>query len=58
MKTIELNMTIKKTTKGTYVYEEVKQGERPLTIPSVYIRRTAFEGTPPTDIVVTVGVPS
>ena len=57
MKRIEIKMTLKKSTKGTHVYEEINADPTARSIPSVYIRRSAFDGTPPQTIVMTVSKP-
>lgn len=50
-------MKHKKDTKNTYVYEEVESnGDTLPKIPSLYIRKTAFNGTPPDNISVTIEV--
>jgi hypothetical protein len=42
MKDIKIKMLLKKSTKGTHVY-----GNEDSAIPTVYIRRDAFDGEPP-----------
>lgn len=54
-------MKYRKSTKGTYVFNEVlEDGREPALehtkIPSLYIRRSAFPGEPPRSIAVTVEV--
>ena len=51
---MKVEMTYKKETPGTYVYQEVEKGEQP-KIPTLYIRKSAFPNkTPDTSITVTV----
>lgn len=50
-------MRHKKDTKNTYVYEEVdSNGDTLSKIPSLYIRKTAFNNNPPNNISVTVEI--
>ena len=57
METVTIKMILKKSTKGTHVYEQTGAEQGAKTIPSVYIRRTALPTPPPTDLVITVGTP-
>ena len=49
MQATKIEMTLKKSTKGTHVY-----GNEDSAIPSVYIRKEIFGGTTPAVIVVTI----
>ena len=49
MEKTEINMTLKKSTKGTHVY-----GNEDSAIPSVYIRKEIFGGETPQEITVTI----
>ena len=49
MKKIEIMMTLKKSTKGTHVY-----GNEDSAIPSIYIRKEAFEGQPPQEVILVI----
>ena len=53
MSDIMIQMALKKSTKGTHVYEETAEpGTR--KIPSVYIKRTALPSPPPATITMEV----
>jgi len=49
METTKIIMTLKKSTKGTHVY-----GNEDSAIPSVYIKKEAFGGTTPAEIVIII----
>ena len=52
-----IKMSLKKSTKGTHVYEEdISLGEEnvPMLIPSVYIRKTGLPSNAPSSIEVTI----
>ena len=50
MKQIQISMTLKKSTKGTHVYEAIGTA-----IPSLYIKKEDLPADPPKSITVTVG---
>lgn len=45
MKAIEIKLALKKSTKGTYVYESPDSA-----VPTLYVRRDAFDGDPPEQV--------
>lgn len=51
MEPIKIPMVLKKSTKGTHVYEANYENA---AITTVYIRKAAFTDKPPTDITLTV----
>jgi len=49
---IQVKMTIKKETKGTYVFEDMSEDT---AVPTLYVKKSAFVGnTPPTNIKLTI----
>ncbi len=49
MEKVTINMTLKKSTKGTHVY-----GNEDSAIPSVYIKKEIFGGKTPQEITITI----
>jgi len=49
METIQINMTLKKSTKGTHVYECEDSA-----VPTIYVRKEAFGGETPEKIFLTI----
>jgi hypothetical protein len=47
----KIDMTLKKSTKGTYVYEDKSENA---VIPSVYIRKHGLPNPPPNEIIITI----
>lgn len=52
MKTIKVDLPLKKETKGAYQYQAEEQDGIPVT--TVYVRKFAVEGQPPKSVKVTV----
>ena len=51
MEPIKVPMVLKKTTKGTYVYDANFENA---AITTVYVKKAAFADKPPTDITLTI----
>jgi len=54
MSDIIITMKMKKSTKGTHVYEEVEQDTAMRSIPTVYIKRSRLPSPPPATITLKV----
>lgn len=48
---VQIEMTFKKETKGTYVYENSEE-DAPITV--LYVKKAPFKGKPPETISVTI----
>lgn len=54
MSSMKIKMVMKKSTKGTHVYEEVEQDPAQRVVPTVYIKRAKLPTPPPSTITLTV----
>lgn len=55
MENIKIEMKLKKSTKGTHVYEQIDfEDNSEMAVPSVYVRKSALPAVPPAHIFLTI----